>query len=127
MTPAPRINATLRRIVWPADFRRNEVSLLAALPRGWLGSLRGNDCIVFVSGTGNQVLFVWRPVVVGTIAGTTRYAEHERIAYVSSRLRLNVGTFNPEMLANYAAAVGLNFDGIERFEERYRRLLNGGE
>jgi hypothetical protein len=45
----------------------------------------------------------------------------------SVRLRMTSGEWNPNMLQNYANAVGLTLNGRERFETIYNRILKEKE
>lgn len=90
-----------------ADFRKSELTnLLAQHSKPMNGEL-----MLFVNHGGNQLLFVHSLL---TIDG--------REVVRSERLRLRRGTWNPLMLVNYAAEVGLHIDGLKRFESYYKKL-----
>ena len=118
-----RAKANLRFIKWPADFRRNDVTLYNRVPKAIRDTMKGNDAVCFVSSMGNQVLFVYKRIKVGIVLNHRTGKTRARELGSSFRLRLNAGTFNPEMLQNYADEVGLELVGIKRFEERYERYL----
>lgn len=116
MPVPPILRVRIRRIVWPADFRYSEQTLFDQLPGDFRKSLRGRDAVCFVSTVGNQVQFVFSPTAMLTGRGL------DTEALFSARVRLRRGTFNPEMLANYAGDKKLELEGIQRFEERYAQL-----
>jgi len=122
MTAAPRIVCHLRRIVWPADLRYSEESLVADLEPSWVAELGPRDVIAFVGSTGSQVRFVFRPLHVGETRGSVLHPSRARIAWTSVRARLNVGAFNPERLADYAIEAGIELTGLTTFEKRYAYL-----
>lgn len=97
------------------DFRRSEATLYEALPVAER-KLRGEEAILFVSGVGNQMAFVWAPVKA--IGQTGR----ETVIIRSAKLRLTSGTWSPLMLENYANALGLELDGFKRLEKQFAHL-----
>ena len=120
------VSCRLRHIVWPADFRRSDATLYAELPAAVRRELKGDDVVCFVSGTGNQVLFVYMQRKVGLIRNTRLKKTRPRQLTHSVRLRLNAGRFSPDMLANYAAECGIQLRGIKSFEDHYAYLLSEG-
>jgi hypothetical protein len=106
-----RVHIRLRRIVWPADFRRSDRTLYESLNQKEVKRMRGSDAVCFVSRTGNQVLFVYRSTHVGIGARGTAKA-----IITSIRLRLTSGRFTPSMLTTYALDCGLAIEGAKRFE-----------
>jgi len=118
-----RASATLKYIQWPADFRRNSETLYNEVPKSVRDRLKRDEAICFVSGTGNQVMFIYKAATVGMTQGNSLHKPRKRTLVTSVRMRLNVGSFNPEMLANYADEVGIELVGLRRFEERYEHLL----
>lgn len=75
--------------------------------RALANDLKGEDAVCFLSRGENQVLFVYG------------FSGEENEVLGSARLRLRSGRWNPMMLANYAASVGLTLVGIKKFEEAY--------
>jgi len=103
------------------DFRRNDVSIFSAFQKENLPLLRRlkeDDMIVFVSKTGNQLLF---------IHGFTEFPGDQNralgTALQSIRHRILSGTWNPLMLRNYAIAAGLDVEGLALFEDHYKHLV----
>lgn len=76
------------------------------------------DVVMFLSLTQNQVAFVYPPNEVETSPGVTC----EVLRSVRLRLRKGRRTWNPYMLANYAADCGIKLDGIKRFEDHFEKL-----
>lgn len=103
------------RLVTEADFRRSEVANFEVIQKKEQLRLGDDDVICLVSQSKNQVMFVWRPLNITIPSGETTIVR-------SMRLRLTRSTFNPLMLANYATAVGLQLDGLRRFEDILGRL-----
>lgn len=97
------------------DFRTNDQTMmLDAIKREKL-ELGPNDVVAFVSLAHNQILFVWRPLEIDVSAYGHRRGN--ATVFRSQRLRLSNSTWEPTMLANYAADVGLQLDGLRRFED----------
>ena len=71
--------------------------------------LTAEHVLCFISRTGNQLVFV------------NGYSGDALNVIASARYRLTKGTWNPMMLANYAAAVGLKLDGLDRFEASFKK------
>src|ERR1700690_4091723 len=72
-------------------------------------NLSSEDAILFVSKTGNQLVFIHGFTVL----------DSKTKVLSSRRLRLSGGKWNPLRLANYATEVGVTLDGIKRFEQYY--------
>ena len=102
------------KLVVTADFRKTEqtnwIELEAAgeIPK----NLKPGDVVCMVSSSRNQVVFVFPPY---------EHAHDGKVIRVinSRRLRISGGAWNPLMLQNYAADVGLRLSGITRFEEHF--------
>lgn len=102
-----------------------KVSFRASEQTNWLAfskthrdialSLRKDDVVCFLSQTENQLVF---------IHGFDAWEDETgRVVQVLSTRRLRINTrWNPLMLANYAAQVGLELEGLKRFEEFYKSL-----
>lgn len=99
------------------NFRQSEATNFAKLPKGKRESLKNGEAICFISRMGNQLVFVHKG---GTFGKTARGLQ--RTVVYSTRLRLTRGTWNPDMLANYADEVGLELIGLKRFEDHYAKL-----
>ena len=82
------------------------------------GDLKKGEAFLFISKTGNQIIFVFHAVELEEENGKMREVIDSR------RLRLPHGaTWHPYMLQNYAESVGLHLVGIKRFEEIYKERL----
>ena len=106
-----------------ADFRSSELSLFrefSARNRSVAQQLRRDDVVVFVSKTGNQILFVhgFTPFLEGPNGA-------RREALMSIRHRIIGGTWNPLRLANYALEAGIEVQGLRLYEEHLKRMLEG--
>jgi len=108
------IRLRLKAIIPSADFRKSEATLHDAFlrSRSYPGDLRKGECFLFLSKSGNQLL--WFFTQVTRIEG---YKGAEIKVYDSRRWRLTGGTWHPYMLANYAEKAGIDLVGIKRFEE----------
>ncbi len=113
---------TLRRVflkeVVTANFSKSEATLWDEWKKGNRDTkLRKNQCVLFVSKTMRQLLYIVR---VRDVGGT--------VVLDSRRWRILSGEWNPQMMQNYAHDVGLHFEGFKRFEElhaeeRLQKLL----
>ena len=73
------------------------------------------DAVCFVSKTGNQILFMYKLTTVPSDTGV------EKVVIRSTRFRLlGKSSWSPEMLAVYAASVGIEIINITRFERYWR-------
>ena len=98
------------------DFRKSDVTLYLEWARDNPGVRMGaDDAICFVSGSGDQIMFVRKLVTVDNVneRGKSQYT-----IVPSLRLRLD-GTWHPYMLAYYAEQVGLDI-GMRAFESALR-------
>ena len=102
------------RVITSGNFRKNEATLYTEFEKehGPL-ALKGDDCILFVSKTGKILRFVFAPVM------------GKKTSVLSSQtLRITVGgTWNPLMLKNYAAQLGIELAGLKCFEDYYQNLV----
>jgi hypothetical protein len=101
------------RLVYQADFRKNEATNYTTACKEHQLQPTGTDVVMLVSKSWNQIIFVWRPE---EITGPIRTCS----VLSSRRLRLRGGTWNPIMLADYASNVGLVLQGLKLFEQTYR-------
>lgn len=104
----------LKAIIPNTDFRRNEATIIFDYmkSRSYAGDLKAGECYLFLSKTGNQLLWFFNNVVE-----IDAYAERVFDVVDSRKWRVTGGTWHPFMLANYAAEVGIELIGIKRFEE----------
>ena len=94
--------------VFSADFRKSPRTLFDEVKHDkklWRGSLGPDEVYLFVSQTGNQLIFVLRDEEVKSMAGTRFEAKRRLLDYRG--WRIEGGTFNPSMLEDYANNVGL--------------------
>lgn len=110
------------KLVERCDFRRNELTNFLAAKSEKL-RLRDNECVLLVSPSGNQLIFVHREIRVGN---TPKTGGAPTLFVHSERFRVTRGAWNPLMLANYAQHCGITLVGIKRFEEHYKHLQKGG-
>lgn len=82
------------------------------------GDLAVGEAFLFIAKGNDQVLFVFADHEV-------MFGDTPRRVTDSRKLRLGAGTWSPYMLQNYANAVGLNLQGIKRFEEVYAERKKG--
>ena len=110
MSKTPLKRLRLRAVV-ECSFCRSEATNLDLFrpSPNYPGDLQGVEAFLFVSKTGNQVVFIFREVAFDHM--------HPNRIVDSRRLRMTTGEWNPLMLQNYANAVGLNLQGLRRFEE----------
>jgi hypothetical protein len=105
----------LKAIIQDADFRYNELNMYEQYrkTKAFTGDPGRNEAFLFVSKRGNQLVWIlnYEPGVL------VQKTERKRIE--SLRMRVSGGYWNPLMLANYALAVGIELEGIKRFEEAF--------
>lgn len=106
----------LKAIISDADFRKSEVTLYDEFlwSKSYPGDLNKNECFLFISKTGNQLL--WFFTQIKEIDG---YKGKPTNIFDSRKWRIVNGVWHPFMLANYASEVGIELVGIKRFEEIY--------
>lgn len=78
-------------------------------------TLGPDECVLLVSMTGDQVVFVYQTRDVHWFESRASEVVHSRRLRLDGRQKWN-GT----MLVNYAEMVGIKIDGLKRFEEHYR-------
>jgi len=102
---------SLRRVVFDADFRKSEETLFNMFAKeNPKIRLRDGECILFLSKTKHLMYFVF---------GRTTNAEILRTA----KYRIKHGSFNPLMIADYAAEKGLELKGLKKFRDHYSQAV----
>jgi hypothetical protein len=104
------------------DFRKSELTNYQAMQKlvssKKVHALRAGEVACFVSGRGDQIIFVYPMDSVSEEDGT------ERRVLRSEKLRLAAGgSWNPMMLGNYAMEAGIELEGIRLFESHYKDVL----
>jgi hypothetical protein len=129
----------LVRLVDPADFRSSEetnfVNLVSRFPE--VAKLGKDEVVLFVSAKGDQVVFVYG--FHGVERGTERYMtlRSERLRLCNFRGPVVAGRtpakserqrqwkWDPLMLTEYAAQVGIELVGLARWEKHKKALIKG--
>jgi hypothetical protein len=107
------------------DFRKSELTLFNEVAKKNRGLKVGkHDVVALISGNGKQIKFIHGFTSMEVIGGKTREVTGRKTRILQSdAFRIDgAGSWNPLMLANYAAAVGIELIGLKKFEETYRRL-----
>ena len=96
----------LKAIKLGVDFRRTESFNLAEFQKSssFPGALAKNEVFLFVSMTGSQLLWILHS------------DEH---VIDSRKWRLLHGAWNPQLLQDYAACVGIQLQGIKSFAQQF--------
>ena len=95
-----------------ADFRKNEVTNFGELPAPIRKTMKQGDAICFRNTAGTQVMFVYKPKTRDRGDGV------EAGISASTRLRLErYRAWDPAMLSEYAAELGLELIGLKRLHE----------
>jgi hypothetical protein len=96
-----------------ADFRKSEWTNYKEFKRSrtFPGELGRNEAFLFVSGTGNQL--VWLLNIADGPMGHP-IVDSRRWRFTGS------SSWNPMMLANYAEEVGIELVGIKKFEDSFK-------
>lgn len=101
------------------SFQKSEATNFLEVSKKRKWRLDENDVVCFISRGQDQIVFIH---VLGAALSDRSGALHKVVH--SERLRLLSGSWNPLMLANYASEVGIKLDGVKRFEQHYRALLD---
>ena len=107
------------RGIFAADFRKSPRTLYDELrsdKKLWQGDPKSNEVYIFVSGRGNQLIFVTGDHSIVNHRGTIHESKQQLLDYRG--WRMEGSTFNPLMLENYANNVGLSL-GKKTLEEWY--------
>ena len=110
----------LRYVKTGCDFRKSEATNYEEFQRRnrqLVKRFKNDDVVLFVSGSGDQLCFVYG---FRTIEGDARKPNKPAPEYKilsSGRLRLDRGSWSPRLLVNYARSVGLELGGLPAFEE----------
>lgn len=103
----------LRQIFKDVDFRFSELTIYEKYtPVQVRESLRPGDAALFISRSGSQLLWVLH-------YGEMAAQKTQRTVIQSMKLRVSGGYWNPLMLQNYANEIGIELEGIKRFEELF--------
>lgn len=104
------------RYIEAVDFRKSEYHNFMDIQKRAKLDLSKDDCILLISHGGNQLIFVY-----GFANLQNGYSGRQVLR--SERYRLLRGTWEPMMLADYAEQVGIKLEGIKKFEEHYKHLV----
>ena len=119
----------LKGIVQDCDFRFNELSVYEKFrkTKSFQGDPGLTEAYLFISKGETQLLWVLRyendmwwdqhKYLAAVPKGKEPRLKRRRIQ--SLKLRVSGGRWHPLMLANYANEVGIDLDGIKKFEEVY--------
>jgi len=114
------------RYVYRGNFRKNSVTLLKeALKEADNMKLGKNDCVLAVSISGKILRFMGAPQTLHR--GGSDDATY--VTEVQQSLDYRVtgdGVWNPLMLQNYAAELGMELEGLKRFEDHYKEMMSHG-
>lgn len=107
------IELKLKRIIQDVDFRSTELRIYEKFrdKNKDMVDPRPGEAYLFISKSGNQLLFVLN------YKSGVKVAKTNRQVVESLRLRVSGGHWNPLMLANYAEDVGVKLLGVRRYEE----------
>lgn len=102
----------LKAILFEVDFRCSEHTNYERFKASerFPGYLRSGEVILFVSRSGNQLVWV--------LNYSAKEADVQGITD-SRRWRLHSGSWSPMMLANYANEVGIELIGVKQFAALY--------
>lgn len=107
------------KLIADANFQYSEAeNLKDVLKKNPSVTMTPADVVLLVSRSKDQMVFMHRPTELNleTLPGAGA-RKGTAIAYHSERVRLSRSTWNPLMLQNYANSVGIELDGLRRFEE----------
>lgn len=115
------------KLIRRADFRKSANTMIEeALKEAENLKLGPSDCVLMISGTGKVLRFVFG------------FLQHEQVSRAGKALGRAVrvlpsrdyricdgGTWNPYMLKDYAAEIGLDLQHLKKFEAHLRSELRG--
>lgn len=107
------IDVSLKEI-YQASFNRSEMTNYRVWKKTKHRELSNGEALCIVSMLGNQLVWVWKPLVIK--AGMY---ETEREVFLSVRIRIDSKSawWEPGMLQHYAEQVGLNLVGLKTYAE----------
>ncbi len=111
----------LKGVQFDTDFRKNELTnydAYAKAKRLKKNPLKANEVLLFISRSGNQLVWVLNVGEIET-KNKNRRGHFGRRMIDTRRWRIEGGCWNPAMLQNYANEVGLELVGFRRFEAKY--------
>lgn len=103
----------LKAISQDVDFRSTELAIFEKYRRSkdFAGDPRTGEAYLFVSKSGTQLLWVLH------YEAKVQVLNRDRRRIESLKMRVSGGYWNPLMLQNYANDLGIELEGIKRFEE----------
>jgi hypothetical protein len=111
----------LKAIKFDTDFRKSELTNydIFKRSRSFPGELESNEVFLFISKGGNQLVWILNVDRVD-VGHADRKGYVDRRLIDTRRWRIEgSSSWNPEMLADYAAEVDLDLVGFKRFREIY--------
>ncbi len=111
----------LKAIKFDVDFRKTELTNYDTFSRSrsFPGQLSANEVYLFISKSGNQLVWILNMSEVDAPRPNKRGRTNRRMID-SRKWRIEGGTsWSPMMLQNYAQDVGLDLVGFKRFEDLY--------
>ena len=110
----------LRAVRFDVDFRLRDLRSYDEFRNSnkFPGELRRNEAYLFVSRSGDQLLWVLNVSQV-EVSRPNRLGQYQRRIIDTRRWRIEGGTWNPMMLQNYANEVDLDLVGFRRYEDQY--------
>lgn len=110
----------LKAIQFGTDFRCNEVSIFKKFEKdkNYPGALKEGEAYLFLSKKKDQLLWILHVDSPFYKKGRVEQLKF----YDSRRWRIVGSTWNPMMLADYAALVNVELVGFRKFEEMYDQI-----
>ena len=108
----------LKAIKFGVDFRKNELTNYREFQKSkkFPGTLGKDEVFLFVSKSGNQLVFIIHTGEIETGTGLIRNMIDSRKWRIDGS-----SSWNPKMLQNYANELGMDLIGFRRLEDVYRR------
>lgn len=124
--PALPLQELRLKLVRTADFRKNEETLLAEVQAEAENMRFGpRDCVLLVSTSGKIIKFVFGFLEHSMVNAAGREIASRKTRVLPSRTYriTDGGIWNPYMLANYAAEIGISLPQLKKFEAHLRAEL----
>jgi len=110
------------KLVYQGNFCKNERTLFEEALKQNDVQLGPDDCVLLVSKGGKLLKFVRRSREISYVNGSGKNG-HSTTILASDTYRITgYGKWSPLMLSNYAAEVGVELEGIKKFEAHYKVL-----
>ena len=119
------------RLIERCDFRKNELTNYIEILKKRPLKLGADDCVLLINHQEDQLIFIFGFDHAKDTKGEKRMVlRSEKLRLTSEErdaegnvIRRHIGKWEPLLLANYAERAGIELEGIKRFEDYYKNLV----